>query len=100
MGCNANCKQICNCGRAKCEPTVVFLVGWSAALYWEVFAKFVHFPGMPVLYQLICLESSRQGPGVEFKFHLMTDVPQAAQAQCVSLIINTCSFKLRHLKWP
>ena len=26
--------------------------------------------------------------------------PQAAQAQCVSLIINTCSFMLRNLKWP
>ena len=26
--------------------------------------------------------------------------PQAAQAQCVSLIINTCSFTLRNLKWP
>ena len=25
---------------------------------------------------------------------------QAAQAQCVSLIINTCSFILRNLKWP
>ena len=28
------------------------------------------------------------------------DTPQAAQAQCVSLIINTCSFMLRNLKWP
>ena len=26
--------------------------------------------------------------------------PQAAQAQCVSLIVNTCSFILRNLKWP
>ena len=26
--------------------------------------------------------------------------PQAAQAQYVSLIINTCSFMLRNLKWP
>ena len=26
--------------------------------------------------------------------------PQAAQAQCVSLIINTCSFILGNLKWP
>ena len=25
---------------------------------------------------------------------------QATQAQCVSLIINTCSFILRNLKWP
>ena len=25
---------------------------------------------------------------------------QAAQAQCVSLIVNTCSFILRNLKWP
>ena len=25
---------------------------------------------------------------------------QATQAQCVSLIINTCSFTLRNLKWP
>ena len=25
---------------------------------------------------------------------------QATQAQCVSLIINTCSFMLRNLKWP
>ena len=25
---------------------------------------------------------------------------QAAQAQCVSLIINTCSFILRNFKWP
>ena len=28
------------------------------------------------------------------------DEPQAAQAQCVSLIINTCSLILRNLKWP
>ena len=26
--------------------------------------------------------------------------PQATQAQCVSLIINTCGFILRNLKWP
>ena len=26
--------------------------------------------------------------------------PQVAQAQCVSLIVNTCSFILRNLKWP
>ena len=25
---------------------------------------------------------------------------QAAQAQCMSLIVNTCSFILRNLKWP
>ena len=54
-------------------------MGWSAAqckkLYREVFAKSVQNLGMLVLYQLICMESIREGPGVEFKFHMMTDVP-------------------------
>ena len=70
--------KICNCGRAKCEPTVVFSVGWSVALKKlcsKVLAKSVHILGMPVLYQLKCVESSREGPGVEFKFHMMTDAP-------------------------
>ena len=33
-------------------------------------------------------------------FFLFLAGAQAAQAQCVSLIINTCTFILRNLKWP
>ena len=75
--CGIKCKlflKLGNCRRAKCEPAVVFLVGWSAALKklcTKVLAKSVHILGMPVLYQLMCTESSREGPGVEFKFNSM-----------------------------
>ena len=41
------------------------------------------------------------GPSFVLSFAgIELDTPQAAQAQCVSLIINTCSFMLRNLKWP
>ena len=39
--------------------------------------------------------------GINFvSYSSITMQAQAAQAQCVSLIINTCSFILRNLKWP
>lgn len=75
------------------------LVGWSAAqckkLYREVFAKFVHNLEMPMLYQLICMESNREGPGVEFRFHLMTDVPAVIFRRAIAIVVsNPCSQRI------
>ena len=49
----------------------------------------------------------RENPGNEVVFIVPLtstpvdlETPQVAQAQCVSLMINTYSFILRDLKWP
>ena len=49
--------------------------GWSAALYKlysKVIAKSVHTLGMPLLCRLIGKVCGLEGPGVEFKVHLMS----------------------------
>ena len=50
---------------------------WSAAhciQYSEVFAKSVHILGISSFCQPICMICGREGPGVEFKVHLMSSL--------------------------